>query len=238
MTQVERPSDTYRVAVLASGSGSNFQALLDRFERAAGATVDISLLIASRPGIRAIERAESRNVRAVVLPDELRLPVREARIADEAAFLRSELESAEVDLVVLAGYLRLVPSEVVRTYWGRMINIHPALLPAFGGEGLYGHHVHEAVLESGARVSGVTVHFVDEEYDRGPIIAQWPVPVKRDDDPRSLAARVLEVEHWILPKVVEALAHGWVELGEDGRPRWRRPWFAGERFVLESVGRD
>ena len=109
-------------------------------------------------------------------------------------------------LVVLAGYLKRVPADVVARFRWRVINIHPALLPGFGGHGMYGRRVHEAVLASGARVSGATVHYVDEEFDRGPIIAQWPVPVRADDTPESLAARVLEVEHRLLPVVVEELA--------------------------------
>jgi folate-dependent phosphoribosylglycinamide formyltransferase PurN len=112
------------------------------------------------------------------------------------------LETAEADLVVLAGYLKLVPSEVGQRFEGRMINIHPAMLPAFGGKGMYGSRVHRAVLEAGATVSGVTIHMVDERYDEGPIIAQWPVPVQHADTPESLAARVLDVEHQILTAVV------------------------------------
>jgi folate-dependent phosphoribosylglycinamide formyltransferase PurN len=136
--------------------------------------------------------------------------------------------------VVLAGWLRLVPEPVVRAYRGRMVNIHPALLPSFGGEGMYGRRVHEAVLRSGARVTGPTVHFVDEAYDEGAIIAQWPVPVREGDDPERLADRVLEREHRILPEVVAALARGEVRLDEEGRARWERPWFPGGRFVLEG----
>jgi len=109
-------------------------------------------------------------------------------------------------LVVLAGYLKLIPASVVSRFRGRMINIHPALLPDFGGPGMHGHRVHEAVLASGAKESGVTVHFVDEHFDRGPIIAQERVPVKKDDSAETLAARVLEAEHRLLPQVVLDLA--------------------------------
>jgi folate-dependent phosphoribosylglycinamide formyltransferase PurN len=122
----------------------------------------------------------------------------------DAAELLAGLGDAQ--LVVLAGYLKLVPKSVVSRFRGRMINIHPALLPDFGGPGMYGHHVHEAVLASGARESGVTVHFVDEEFDRGEIIAQERVPVRPNDTPETLAARVLEAEHRLLPKVVLDLA--------------------------------
>jgi folate-dependent phosphoribosylglycinamide formyltransferase PurN len=129
------------------------------------------------------------------------------------------LREHAIDLIVLAGYVRLVPTEVVRSYHGRIVNVHPALLPAFGGQGMYGMHVHRAVLASGARVSGATVHFVDEHYDQGPIIAQWPVPVFGDDTEHSLAARVLHVEHLLFPRAVEALAAGRVQLDADGRVR-------------------
>jgi folate-dependent phosphoribosylglycinamide formyltransferase PurN len=111
-----------------------------------------------------------------------------------------------VDLVVLAGYLKLVPPEVIAHYRGRIINVHPAPLPAFGGRGMYGRRVHEAVLRSGARESAATVHLVDEEYDRGAVLARAPVPVLPGDDPDRLAARVLEAEHRLLPAVVLAAA--------------------------------
>lgn len=213
-----------RVAVLASGSGTNFQALLDRFhgEDGGGPDVRMALLVGSRPGIGALRRAERAGVPTAVLqePDP------------EGARLADRLRSASAELVVLAGYLRLVPAPIVRAYRGRMVNIHPALLPAFGGEGMYGAAVHRAVLDRGVRVTGATVHFVDEAYDRGPIIAQWPVPVLQGDDPDQLAARVLRVEHRLLPEVVAALAEGAVRLDEEGRVRWERPWFEGEAFAL------
>jgi folate-dependent phosphoribosylglycinamide formyltransferase PurN len=125
---------------------------------------------------------------------------------NDAAALISLLREAEIDLVVLAGYLKLVPAEVVRAFSGMMINLHPALLPSFGGKGMYGSRVHQAVLDSGATVTGVTVHIVSEEYDKGPIVAQWPVPVAAGDTPETLAARIHPVEHKLLPAVVEAAA--------------------------------
>jgi folate-dependent phosphoribosylglycinamide formyltransferase PurN len=119
--------------------------------------------------------------------------------------------------VALAGYLRLIPAEVVRAFAGRMVNVHPALLPAFGGPGMYGQRVHDAVLASGARLSGPTVHFVTEHYDEGAIIAQWPVPVHAADSAQSLAARVLAAEHRLYPWCIAALAAGDISLGADGR---------------------
>lgn len=217
----------FGVAVLASGSGSNFQALLDRFHGRKDSPARVELLVASRSGIGALERAPRAGVPTAVLPEQ-------ADQADEAAFLCERLEEAGVRLVVLAGWLRLVPAEVVRAWWGRIVNVHPALLPAFGGEGMYGLRVHRAVLEAGVRVTGATVHFVDESYDRGPIIAQWPVPVREGDMPEDVAARVLEVEHRLLPAVVEAIARGRVALDGEGRCRWRDDWFAAERFELSG----
>lgn len=221
-------SEPFRVAVLASGSGSNFQAILDELHHAPESPVKVVALIASRPGIRAIDRATASGVPAVVLPDPSQ--GREAA----ASSLAEALRDAGPDLVVLAGYLRLIPPEIVRAHWGRMINIHPALLPAFGGEGMYGRNVHRAVIERGARVSGVTVHFVDEVYDHGPIIAQWPVPVLEADTPETLAARVLGVEHELLPTVVDAIARGHVQVAPSGTCEWSVPWFDGQRFAIES----
>lgn len=189
-----------RVGVLASGGGSNLQALLDRFHRRASAAVRVQLVIASRAGVGALRRASEAGVEARVLdPRELPPP-------EMAAALLAALAAHRIDLVVLAGYLHLVPAAVVERFHGRMLNVHPSLLPAFGGAGLYGMRVHRAVLASGARVSGATVHLVDERYDTGPIVAQWPVPVLASDTPEVLAARVLQVEHRLLPLVLEAFA--------------------------------
>jgi len=177
-----------RAAVLVSGGGTNLQALLDH-----AAPVAIARVVSSRPDAGALDRARRAGVPTTVLRDP----------ADPAELLGA-LEGA--DLVVLAGYLKLVPAAAVARFRWRMINIHPALLPAFGGPGMYGPSVHEAVLASGAALSGATVHYVDEQYDRGPIIAQWPVPVRPDDTAAALAARVLAAEHQLLPRVVRALA--------------------------------
>ncbi|HTH66588.1 MAG TPA: phosphoribosylglycinamide formyltransferase [Gemmatimonadales bacterium] len=180
-----------RVAVLASGSGSNLQALLDALGPKAPARV--THVVSNHPDAGALERARRAGVRTTVLQDPTN--------ADE---LLSVL--ADADLVVLAGYLKLVPARVVARFRQRTINIHPALLPAFGGPGMYGQRVHQAVIASGATQSGATVHFVDEHFDRGPIIAQRTVPVLPDDTAASLAHRVLDVEHELLPQVVLELA--------------------------------
>jgi phosphoribosylglycinamide formyltransferase-1 len=177
--------------VLASGGGTNLQALLDRL--GVGAPARVVRVVSNRAEAGALERAR----RAAVATSVLRDPT------DSAELLAT---LADAELVVLAGYLKLVPPAVVARFRHRMINIHPALLPAFGGPGMYGRRVHAAVLASGARQSGATVHYVDEHYDRGPIIAQRAVPVAPDDTPDSLARRVLAVEHELLPEVVLELA--------------------------------
>lgn len=182
-----------RVGVLASGGGTNLQALLDTCRDDAPARV--AVVISNNPEAGALDRARAAGVPAEVLDDPA-----------DGAELVQRLEAHSVDLVVLAGYLKLVPADVVNAYAGRMVNIHPALLPSFGGKGMYGARVHRAVLASGATVSGPTVHLVTAEYDRGPIVAQWPVPVRGDDTPEMLAARVLAVEHQLLPAVVLAAA--------------------------------
>jgi formyltetrahydrofolate-dependent phosphoribosylglycinamide formyltransferase len=218
------PRVTARVAVLASGGGSNLQALLDHAERAGGAGTSraaaVVLVASNQPASGALERARARGSAAEVLADP-----------GDARAMADLLDRHAVDLVVLAGYLKLVPPEVVRRFPGRMLNVHPALLPAFGGHGMYGRRVHEAVIRSGARVSGVTVHFVDEEYDRGPIVAQWPVPVLSGDDAASLAARVLRAEHLLYPRAVEAVAAGTIRL--EGDRVIHDPMAAGEMVPVD-----
>jgi len=190
-----------RVAVFASGGGTNLQALIDHFNPAPAPAARVELVVASRAGIGALERAERAVVPFIVLDP------REMEPGALAERMLAELERHRIDLVVLAGWLQLVPAEVVARFHGRMLNIHPALLPGFGGQGMYGMRVHRAVIASGVRVSGATVHLVSDRYDEGRIVAQWPVPVLDGDTPERLAARVLAVEHRLLPVAVEALAH-------------------------------
>jgi phosphoribosylglycinamide formyltransferase 1 len=240
---------TLRAAVFASGSGSNFQVLTERARgmgdgggAGAGAAPDgdtrgpsrdpvppwdVALLISDKDDARALERARTLEVPSQVVPVA-------GRSMDEVGReLLAALNEAEVDLVLLAGYLRLVPPEVVRAYRGRMLNVHPALLPAFGGQGMYGIRVHRAVLEAGVRVTGTTVHFVDEEYDRGPILAQWPVPVLAGDTPESLAERVGRVEHRLYPAAVESVVRA-LAAGAEPEPLPRANAAGpGEHFRLD-----
>lgn len=188
--------------MLVSGAGSNLQALLDHFHRAPDTPARVVRVVANRPDAPALARATAAGVPTVVVPTRGRDPSLWSRD------LQAALDAAQPDLVVLAGFLARVPPPVVAAYAGRMLNLHPALLPAFGGPGLYGRRVHEAVLRAGVRVTGATVHWVTDELDAGPIVAQWPVPVLPGDTPDTLAARVQQVEHRLLPATVEALLRG------------------------------
>lgn len=184
-----------RIAVLASGRGTNLQALLDACADP-GASAEVCVVLSNRATAGALDRARAAGVPAAAIPTT----------SDDGSALLVLLDRHAPDVIVLAGYLKLVPQSVVQRYPGRIMNIHPALLPGFGGRGMYGRHVHEAVLAAGVRVSGVTLHLIDEEYDRGWILAQWPVPVRPDDTAETLAQRVLEVEHQLLPRAVLAAA--------------------------------
>ncbi len=199
-----RPGRT-RIAVLASGGGSNLQALIDHFNNRGAASGSLVHVASDKKTAGALVRAEGAGIPTGTIDD----PTNGVRMV-------AQLRECGADLIVLAGYMRLIPPEVVQTWRGRLINIHPALLPAFGGKGMYGQRIHAAVIEQGVRVTGVTVHFVDEHYDRGPILAQWPVPVLSGDTAESLAARVLATEHLLLPLCVEAVAAGTLRLGENG----------------------
>ena len=185
-----------RLAVLASGRGSNLQAIIEHFDNLARERIAKIVLVASN-------RADSP---ALIRAATASIDIAHFDAADDGSQLYELLQKFRIDLVVLAGYLKRIPPKVVHEYAGRIINIHPALLPAFGGEGMYGARVHEAVIESGAKETGVSVHMVDDDYDRGPVIAQWRIPVDESDTADSLAARVLSVEHVIYPRVVEMVA--------------------------------
>ena len=185
-----------RLAVLASGRGSNSQAIIDHFDNLARERVAKVVLVASN-------RADSP---ALIRAATASVDIAHFNANDDGSELLALLHKFRIDLVVLAGYLKRIPPSVISEYAGRIINIHPALLPAFGGEGMYGARVHEAVIASGAEETGVTVHLVDNEYDQGPIVAQWRVRVDKSDTAESLAARVLNVEHVVYPRAVEMVA--------------------------------
>jgi len=217
---------TARIAVFASGRGSNLQALHAYLERAGGA--EVVLVASDRPAAGALGWARDRDITTAPLDSA----------GDDASAMLRVLAASRIDCVILAGYLRLVPAEVVRAYRGRIVNVHPALLPAFGGPGMYGARVHRAVLESGARVSGPTVHFVDEVYDHGPIIAQWPVPVFADDTDAALAARVLRAEHLLLPRVAHLVATGRIALNPESRVSAARAPHERAAFLLATPEDD
>jgi phosphoribosylglycinamide formyltransferase 1 len=197
---------TSKVAVFASGRGSNFAVLADH--EPAESSWEVALLISDRDDAPVLERARERSVRVEVIPTAGRAGEVVGRE------ILHVLEDLGIHLVLLAGFLRLIPPAVVDAYRGRMLNLHPALLPSFGGKGMYGRRVHEAVLEAGVRITGATVHLVDERYDRGRILAQWPVPVLEDDSAESLAARVNAVEHRLFPAVVDRVVRALAEGGE------------------------
>ncbi|MFI5233283.1 MAG: phosphoribosylglycinamide formyltransferase [Gemmatimonadales bacterium] len=185
-----------RVAVLASGGGSNLQAIIDHAQRLGDeSAVRVVLVAANRAGAGALEKARAAGVATALITNH----------ADGPGLLHL-LESHGVELIALAGYLKLVPTDVTARWRGRIVNIHPALLPKFGGAGMYGHRVHAAVLAAGETESGATVHQVDDAFDRGAILAQERVPVEPGDTAESLAARVLAAEHRLYPRTLDALA--------------------------------
>jgi formyltetrahydrofolate-dependent phosphoribosylglycinamide formyltransferase len=182
-------------AAFVSGSGTNLQALLDH--QVNDPPWRIRVVVSDRDGAGALLRAADAGVATRVVTTR-------GRDADAiAADTMLILDEHAIDVIFLAGYLSLVPAAIVFAYRGRILNIHPGLLPAFGGQGMYGMRVHRAVIESGASVSGATVHLVDEEFDRGDIVAQWPVAVLPGDTPESLAARVLVAEHRLYPMAAD-----------------------------------
>jgi phosphoribosylglycinamide formyltransferase-1 len=204
--------DLLRLGVLVSGTGTNLAALIDAC-RAGEVPAEVAVVVSNVPGAFALERARRAGVPAVVV-DHRAFP---AAAAFEAA-LRETLEAARVGLVCLAGFLRILSPAFVGAFAGRIMNIHPALLPAFGGKGMYGERVHQAVLASGARVSGATVHFVTAVPDGGPIVLQAAVPVLDDDTPATLAARVRREELRLYPMAVRLFAEGRLQI-EGSRVR-------------------
>jgi phosphoribosylglycinamide formyltransferase-1 len=197
-----------RIAVFLSGSGSNLQALVDGTKAGilAGRVVWV---VASSAKAYGLVRAKNERIDTFVFQPR-KYPSPQAAADD----LLARLQQKRIGYIALAGYLKLLPSDVVGAYRNRIVNIHPALLPRYGGKGMYGHHVHEAVLAAGDKESGATVHLVDEIYDHGKILGQMRVPVMPDDTPDSLAARVLEQEHKLYPRVLNRLIRGEYEVSD------------------------
>jgi len=196
-----------RVAVLLSGEGTSLENLCERID-AGAVPAEVALVIASKERAGGLARAERRGIPAVAVP---RRAFADARAFNDA--LHAELGKHPVDLVALLGFLSIF--ELRDRFEGRAINTHPALIPAFCGKGFYGRRVHEAVLASGVKLSGATVHFCDDRYDSGPIILQEAVPVLEDDTPETLAARVQAVERRLVPEAIRLFAEGRLEI--EGR---------------------
>ena len=191
------------IAVFGSGRGSNFQAILDAIQQKRIPAARIRLVVSNNSGAGILEIARMNAVPA--------LHVSQKHFAGEQEFadtLLKQLRDHEVNFIALAGYMKQLHPRVIAAYRNRIINIHPALLPRFGGQGMYGRHVHEAVIAAGEKFSGATVHLVDEEYDHGPIILQKRVIVSPGDTPETLAAKVLKIEHEIYPEAIRRFADG------------------------------
>ena len=200
------------IAVLVSGGGTNLQAIIDAIDNGTITNTKISMVFSNNRNAYALERAAKHGIKTEVLvPKEF-----ENRAAFNEAFY-DLLVAENPDLIVLAGCLVVIPEKIVKAFSGRIINIHPSLIPSFCGTGYYGLGVHEKVLERGVRVSGATVHFVDEGTDTGPIIMQKPVMIRPDDTAKSLQQRIMEQAEWkILPKAIDLIANGKVSI-EDGK---------------------
>ena len=197
-----------KIAVLVSGGGTNLQALIDAERRGELGEGKITLVIASKPDVYALERAKNANIEGRVL----------ARrdfdsIASYSRALADTLTAEGIDLVVLAGFLTIIDEQVYNAFPNRILNVHPALIPSFSGKGFYGLHVHEAALAKGVKVSGATVHIVTPECDAGPIVLQKAVEVRGNDTPETLQRRIMEEAEWkILPKAVRLFCDGKLEV--------------------------
>lgn len=205
-----------RVAVLVSGGGTNLQAIIDRVADGTITNTELAVVISNNPGVKALERAAKAGI-----PAECISPKNYETRAEFNQALIEAVDSYQVDLIVLAGFLVVIPPEMIEKYESRIINIHPSLIPAFCGTGYYGLKVHEAALARGVKVVGATVHFVDKGTDTGPIILQKAVEVQDGDTPEILQRRVMEQAEWkLLPQAIDLIANGRVEV-TDGRTRIR-----------------
>ena len=206
-----------KIAVFASGRGSNFQAIFAQI-KSGNINAEVVCLISNNPKAHALEYARKKHI--PVFSIDVNTPASTEQ-------LLTILENYSAELIVLAGYMKLIPTEVVERYSNKIINIHPALLPAFGGKGCYGMNVHKKVLKSGVKFTGVTIHFVNNNYDDGQIIAQEIVPVLQNDSPEDVAKRVLKTEHKLYPEILKQICNdqlNWIN---------NKPWiteFKGVRF--------
>ncbi len=183
-----------RIAIFASGAGSNAQKIIDHFRDSD--RINVSLVVCNKPGAGVLQIAAKEEIPSLVIEKE--------------KFFRGnaytdELQEAGIDFIILAGFLWKIPAALIRAYPGKIVNIHPALLPAYGGKGMYGHHVHQAVIDHQEKESGITIHYVDEQYDHGDIIFQAKCPVLESDTADSLAGRIHQLEHQRYPAVIEQL---------------------------------
>ena len=199
-----------RVAVLVSGGGTNLQAVIDAIEEGRISNARIDVVISNNKKAYALERARKHGIQAVGLSPK---DFENRDLFNEALY--QELAGREIDLVVLAGCLVVIPDKIIREFENRIINIHPSLIPSFCGKGCYGLKVHEQALQRGVKISGATVHFVDEGTDTGPIIMQKAVEVRDDDTPEVLQRRIMEQAEWVIvPEVINLIAEGRVSVSE------------------------
>lgn len=193
-----------KIAVLVSGGGTNFQAIIDAVKSGKLSDVSIECVISNKPSAKALERGRDNNIESLCIS-----PKDYESLEAYGEKMAEEIDSRQIDLVVLAGFLVVLPTNFVRHFAGKIINIHPSLIPSFCGDGYYGLKVHEAALARGVKVTGATVHFVDEGTDTGPIILQKAVYVEDGDTPEILQRRVMEQAEWvILPKAIDMISKG------------------------------
>jgi phosphoribosylglycinamide formyltransferase-1 len=200
-------TDKLNIAVFASGKGSNFKSILESIKLGKIHNADIVIVISNNADAGALEIARENNI--------LTLHINRRQFASDDDFnaaLISDMQKVRVNFIVLAGYMKKINPNIIKAFKNRIVNIHPALLPKFGGKGMYGIHVHEAVIASKEKFSGASVHIVDEEYDRGPLVLQKIVQIEPNDTPETLAAKVLKIEHEIYPEAIRLFAEGRVKV--------------------------
>ena len=206
----EQLSDKLNIAVFASGKGSNFKSILESIKLGKIRNAHIVIVVSNNPDAGALEVARENNIPI--------LHINRRQFASDDDFnaaLMSAMQKDRVNFIVLAGYMKKIDPNIIKAFKNQIVNIHPALLPKFGGKGMYGIHVHEAVIASKEKFSGASVHIVDEEYDHGPIVLQKTVQVEPDDTPETLATKVLQIEHDIYPEAIRLFAEGRVRV--DGQ---------------------